>query len=263
MTKKIEKKSPRSQHGQGLSVLWLCFLMFVFGYLAASWFDVNHFVSWLSNSFSGHAAAEKNSSKKIETVAVPPIQHPKLEFYTLLTSDSGLHINPSAKLSSTEPATIDMRYKNVPDKSSNLTPVPAPSAPMELAVTAPASGPAPSESSHPVFKQPDPLPRVVSKPTQPAPRPLPVAPRPMPITTADQRQGRYTIQVGSFRSLTEATRMRDKLGAKGYRASITPVMQQSNYWYRVIVGPFSSLGQAQQAQSSLTYREHITGMIRK
>lgn len=256
MTKKIEKKSPRSQHGQSLSVLWLCFLMFVFGYLAASWFDVNHFVSWMSNHFSGHAASEKNSSNKVETVAVPPIQHPKLEFYTLLTSDSGLHINPSTKLSSTEPATIDMRYKNVPDKSSSPSPALAASGPMELAVTAPTSGPAPSESPHPVFKQPEPLPRVASKPTPPAPRP-------MPVSTGDQRQGRYTIQVGSFRSLTEATRMRDKLSGRGYRTSITPVMQQSTYWYRVIVGPFSSLGQAQQAQSSLTYREHITGMIRK
>lgn len=256
MTKKIEKKSPQSQNGQGLSVLWLCFLMFVFGYLAASWFDVNHFVSWVSNHFSERVAAEKNSPKKIETVAVPPIQHPKLEFYTLLTSDSGLHTNPSAKLSSTEPATIDTRYKNVPEKFTNPSPVPAASGPMELAVTAPASGPVPSESPHPVFKQSTPIPRVASKP-------IPQAPRSMPLSTADQPQGRYTIQVGSFRSLTEATRMRDKLGGRGYRASITPVMQQSTYWYRVIVGPFSSLGQAQQAQSSLTYREHITGMIRK
>jgi cell division protein FtsN len=50
---------------------------------------------------------------------------------------------------------------------------------------------------------------------------------------------------------------------KGYPATIVSVTQQSSYWYRVVLGPFSPLAQAQQVQMSLLRSEHITGMIRK
>lgn len=248
MTKKIEKKSTRSHQGQNLSALWLCFLMFVVGYLAASWFDVNQCMTWISAHFSSHPV-EKNIAKKPNETAPPVERHPKLEFYTLLASDSGLHVTPAAKIDSTEGTTVDMQYKNVPEKPSNLVSQPHPSQPMELAVTASSPPPPP----------PPPAP----KPAHLAPKPLYTQSRPAPVPIVDKLRGRYGIQVGSFRSATEAKRMRDKLGMKGYPATIMSVTQQSTYWYRVVLGPFSSLAQAQQVQMSLSRREHITGMIRK
>ncbi len=256
MTKKIEKKSTLSQPGQKLSALWLCFLMFVVGYLAASWFDVNQFVTWVSAHLSGHPPTEKSFEKKPEDVATAIEQHPKLEFYTLLANDSGLRVTPSAQINATEAAIVDMQYKNVPEKTPNFVPQASPSQPMELAVTAPAAPP------QPVFRRPEPVSKR-PEPTQLAPKPVYTQSRPAPIPTAEKPRGRYGIQVGSFRSPTEAKRMRDKLGMKGYPATIVSVTQQSSYWYRVVLGPFSSLAQAQQVQMSLSRREHITGMIRK
>ena len=252
MTKKIEKKSMRSHQGQHLSALWLCFLMFVVGYLAASWFDVNQFVSWVGAHLSGHPAVEKNIAKKPEETTPPIEQHPKLEFYTLLANDSGLHAPSSTKIDATAERTVDMQYKNVPDKPSEQIAQTRPSQPMELAVTAPSS-PSPS---------PQPIPKHI-EPVQLAPKPAYTQPRPAPVPTADKLRGRYGIQVGSFRSAIEAKRMRDKLSLKGYSATIISVTQQSTYWYRVVLGPFSTLAQAQQVQMSLSRREHITGMIRK
>lgn len=239
MTKKIEKKSTRSHQGQNLSALWLCFLMFVVGYLAASWFDVNQCVAWISAHFSGHSV-EKNIEKTPNETAMRVERHPKLEFYTLLASDSALHVTPTAKIDLTEGTTVDMQYKNVPEKPSNWASQPHRSQPMELAVTAPSPPPPPH-----------------------APKPLYTQSRPAPVPTVDKLRERYGIQVGSFRSATEAKRMRDKLGMKGYPATIMLVTQQSTYWYRVVLGSFSSLAQAQQVQMALSRREHITGMIRK
>lgn len=260
MTKKIEKKSPRSQQNQSLSALWLCFLMFVIGYLAASWFDVNQCVNWISRHFSGHATVEKKQTESSPKASLSVEKHPKLEFYTLLTSDAGVRSSPSPQLATSE--TINLQYKNTPEKTTPVSRSPVSTGPMELAVTAPTTptsipAPTPAAPPEPVKSTPAVAPPI-PKPTY-YPIPKPVAPPP-PV---EKTSGRYVIQVGSFRSLTEANRMRDKLGQKGYGANIVPVRQQMTTWYRVMIGPFSSLGQAQQIQYSLSHREHITGMIRK
>lgn len=267
MTKKIEKKSTRSYQGQGLSALWLCFLMFVFGYLAASWFDVNQLVRWAGDRLASRPPAEKVVAQKLEAVKPMREQHPKLEFYTLLTTDAGLH-NPSTQLASPETTSIDVQYKSVQEKSGNIASESTSSGPMELAVTAPTTESAPKPNPNPFPPQ---EPAIPSKPATP---PRPVLPKPLsdelrhaavPVSTSDRikAQGRYVIQVASFRSQYEAKKLRDKLAQRGYNANIVSIMQQSTYWYRVMVGPFSSLGQAQQAQSALSYQEHIKGMIRK
>ena len=84
MTKKIEKKSTQSQSDQKLSALWLCFLMFVLGYLAASWFDVNQLVHWINSNLSNHAPTTKTIKHHSRHLAKVTKLHPKLEFYTLL-----------------------------------------------------------------------------------------------------------------------------------------------------------------------------------
>jgi cell division septation protein DedD len=255
MAKKIEKKPHRSQHGQRLSALWLCFLMFVFGYLAASWFDVNQFGNWVGNQFKSHSVTEPASAKK-SMVEKPTVErHPKLEFYTLLSSDSGLHINPAA---STETATVNMQYKAVPDKVHHSLPnVAAPaSGPMELAITTPASEPVTAS-----VQTPKPLQVIPTQKSAPKLAPKPAFTTAFEPTRMENTKGNYVMQVGSFRILVDAKHLRDKLAARGFTANITPVSHLSTY--RVMVGPFSSYMQAQQAQSSIANREHITGMIRK
>lgn len=246
MAKKIDKKPSRSQQGQRLSALWLCFLMFVFGYLAASWFDVNQFGSWVGTHLKSTPTDASQVQKKSMLEKPPTEQHPKLEFYTLLSSDTGLHMNSVAK-PTTETETVNMQYKTVPAKPNNPVPTPPAQGPMELAVTVPA----PTPTAIPVPAQ---------APSKPARVFTKAAPEPV---KKEKLTGRYMIQVGSFRGLADAKRLRDRLVARGFATEVVPVKQQSIYWYRVIVGPFSSLTQAQQAQASISRYEHMTGMIRK
>ena len=130
MTKKNEKKSERLHQGQRLSVLWLCFLTFVFGYLAASWFDVNQLVKWIGDRFVSQPVAEKIVEKKADIVKPVKEQHPKLEFYTLLTNDAGVH-TVTLDTSNSDVTNKDSMQKNIAN-ASTATP---PSGPMELALT--------------------------------------------------------------------------------------------------------------------------------
>ena len=80
-----------------------------------------------------------------------------------------------------------------------------------------------------------------------------------PIVTKDA----YMVQVGSFKNMQEAEKMKVSLVIKGFDVKIATIKQQQTNWYRVFIGPFSSHMQAQQAQMSFSRQEHIMGMIRK
>lgn len=73
----------------------------------------------------------------------------------------------------------------------------------------------------------------------------------------------YLVQVASFRRLNEAERLKSILVTKGINVSINSASQQGVQWYRVVMGPFASKQQAQQAQQFFSQREHTIGMIRR
>lgn len=240
MVKQFERKPTKSQQSQGLNAVWLCFVTFVFGYLAASWCDVNQLSHWVSAHVQSKPVIENTPNLQ---ASAPKVTHPKLEFYTLLANESLSRPNAAVK---TAPAvtTVGTQYKDIAIKSSPVdaqykekqvqtAQVSSASEPMELAVTQPVS--------------------------ERAPLPLPATPK----TVMPKSSGAYSIQVGSFRALTEAQRMKAKLIMKGFSVDIVTVNQQATYWYRVMIGPFASLSQAQQAQLAFSRQEHITGMIRK
>lgn len=233
MTKQNEKKSIRSQQGKGLSALWLSFVAFAFGYLAASWFDINQVVSFVSN------LTQPNTPQQVvvkEPEVTPP--SPKLEFYTLLTNEklpSGL-----AK-AETEILKEAVSQKRADAQSSEET------EPLDLEVT--SAAPAVSIEPQPVKLKPI----EVAKPI----------PQRLPQNPVVASSGAYSIQVGSFRAFQEAQRMKTKMEMKGSRVAIVSVAQQDIRWYRVMIGPFTTLGQARQAQQDFARREHINGMIRR
>lgn len=73
----------------------------------------------------------------------------------------------------------------------------------------------------------------------------------------------YLVQVASFRRLNEAERLKAALLLKGINVNIHAAVQQGVQWYRVVMGPFASRQQAQQAQQFFSKREHTLGMIRR
>ena len=92
----------------------------------------------------------------------------------------------------------------------------------------------------------------------------PIASAPSPVATAApvmNSKDSYLVQVGSFRSMREAERMKASLLMKGFDVGIHTVTAQQINWYRVIIGPFSSKIAAQQAQQSFARSEHIAGMV--
>ncbi len=73
----------------------------------------------------------------------------------------------------------------------------------------------------------------------------------------------YLVQLASFRHLHEADRLKALLVIKGFPVSIASTTQQGLPWYRVVMGPFTSKVQAQQAQTAFARSEHLTGMVRR
>ena len=73
----------------------------------------------------------------------------------------------------------------------------------------------------------------------------------------------YLVQLASFRHLHEADRLKAVLVMKGFTVNIASVNQQGMPWYRVVMGPFTSKNQAQQAQSECARQEHLMGMVRR
>ncbi len=95
--------------------------------------------------------------------------------------------------------------------------------------------------------------------TTPAPV---VAAEKAPAVVASSNEN-YLVQVASFKSMQEAERMKASLAMKGIDAKIATINQGQMYWYRVVIGPFSSKARAQQAQQAFARSEHIMGMIRR
>ena len=85
----------------------------------------------------------------------------------------------------------------------------------------------------------------------------------MPAATALINKEAYLVQIASFKRKQEAERMKAMLAIKGFNVNVAIVTQQQIQWYRVILGPFSSRTQAEQARASISASEHIMGMVRK
>ncbi len=72
----------------------------------------------------------------------------------------------------------------------------------------------------------------------------------------------YILQVGSFRKLQQADRMKAKLALLGFKARIEKVRVSDGVWHRVRLGPFDSMEQANQMRSRLAAQK-IKGMLLK
>jgi rare lipoprotein A len=81
-------------------------------------------------------------------------------------------------------------------------------------------------------------------------QPLP-PPAPAPAARPVQTPGGYFLQAGSFADLGNAHALQDKLLAFG-PVSVTAAKVNGSDFYRVMVGPWASRGEAEQAQSRMS-----------
>lgn len=114
-----------------------------------------------------------------------------------------------------------------------------------------------SPVSRPVEKQV----AAVTEPALPLHTPFASETKPVAVETSTVKDI-YWVQVASFRQMHEAERLKSTLSQKGFNVGITRATQQGMVWFRVVMGPFGSKLQAQQAQLAFVKREHTMGMIR-
>lgn len=80
-----------------------------------------------------------------------------------------------------------------------------------------------------------------------------------PVTHQDNN---YLIQVASFKKLSDADNLRANLIMQGHTASLSQFKNSQTTWYRVELGPFTSLQQAKQKQLALE-KANLNGLIKK
>jgi cell division protein FtsN len=75
--------------------------------------------------------------------------------------------------------------------------------------------------------------------------------------------GQYLVQLAAFGNHADAEKMKAALAIKGFTVSIVASTQNHAQWFRVVLGPFSTKGDAEAAQHAVAERERISGMVRK
>lgn len=90
-----------------------------------------------------------------------------------------------------------------------------------------------------------PLPAQAGSPGNAAPSPV------KPATAEAQPAATLALQISAVRQQNEALHLRDQMRAEGYPTFIQPEQEGTIVWYRVLVGPFTSLDAAQVTMNRL------------
>ena len=76
--------------------------------------------------------------------------------------------------------------------------------------------------------------------------------------------GTHVVQVASFRSMDEASRLRTRLVAAGYQAFVEKAdLGNKGVWHRVLVGPYAGEADAERVVTRLKQEQKLTAMVRK
>jgi cell division septation protein DedD len=127
------------------------------------------------------------------------------------------------------------------------TPTPTPVPTPEKGVKQPVKPPAGTPSGKPAEK---PVEKPVAKPVVPPPTPAPAPVRPpVPPSTAG---GEYTVQVSSWLTMSKANEEVARLGGAGLEAFVSQGMVSGEMRYRVRVGRYATLRDAEAAAARLS-----------
>jgi cell division protein FtsN len=70
----------------------------------------------------------------------------------------------------------------------------------------------------------------------------------------------YFVQIASFKEKETAETLKDRLAQKGYKVQLIPVqIEGMGLWYRVRLGGYTSLQEAQEFQKRVSFEENIEG----
>jgi len=85
-----------------------------------------------------------------------------------------------------------------------------------------------------------------------------------PVNEGDEIEshGTYTLQVGSYRNLSDADRVKAQLALLGIEADIYTVKVSDETWHRVVIGPYNNSGKLRQITTRLR-KNNIEFMVTK
>jgi cell division protein FtsN len=96
--------------------------------------------------------------------------------------------------------------------------------------------------------------------TQEAKKPPPPTTKAEKAKKAPVEKELYFVQIASFREQATAEGLKDRLAKKGYKVQVIPVqLEGMGLWYRVRLGGYKSLKEAQAAQKKISFEENFTG----
>jgi rare lipoprotein A len=214
-------------------------------------YDEVGIASWYGPTFHGKASASGEVfDENAMTAAHPTLPIPSLVRVTNLENGRSIVVRLNDRgpfvddriidLSRAAGAALDMHGKGTAKvRVQYAGPAPAeanslPFQPIQVQVSAPV-----------IATPPAPTPYVERQPLPP----LASAPVAKPAQVEDPRG--YFLQAGSFADLGNAHALQGKLSAFG-AVSVAAVQVNGSEFYRVMVGPWSSRAEAEQAQSRLT-----------
>jgi cell division septation protein DedD len=89
-------------------------------------------------------------------------------------------------------------------------------------------------------------------------------PKIRPAPEEKLQAGRYTVNVGSFREMARAERLRKELEEKGYKAFVAKAaIPKKGTWYRVSVGRFPSRVEAEAFSRELKEKDGLRSFVRE
>jgi cell division protein FtsN len=98
-----------------------------------------------------------------------------------------------------------------------------------------------------------------SKKTQEAKKPPPPTTKAEKARKAPVEKELYFVQIASFREQATAEGLKDRLSKKGYKTQVIPVqLEGMGLWYRVRLGGYKTVKEAEAAQQKISFEENLT-----
>jgi cell division protein FtsN len=231
MARDYGNKRTTRQRGGAPHQLLVIIVTFLTGYLTATFFDVQTISTWMNTQvLANHEKQQQASKPEPQQAQIPP--KPKFEFYTLLANEKG----------ATQPA-ANANHSATAKASTPPAPT-SPTANGTAAITTAAKNTVKPNAANATHQ-----PAAVKVAEGKALAPAPVS------------KGNFMVQVAAFKARQDAEHMKGLLILKGYSVNVVPVTNAHGNWFRVVVGPYSNKGLAQQAQVTLAKNERLRGMV--
>lgn len=79
----------------------------------------------------------------------------------------------------------------------------------------------------------------------------------------EERHGSWILQAASNPREQDAQKLSKRLRSKGYNTEVKPVLIKGKTWFRVYIGPYSTVAGAKEAAAKLSRQEKLAPIARK